>query len=306
MNRILILLAMLALGNVYAGNDKEKERYAECILDNLKGVTSDVGAKVVARGCRERYPSWSKPSDKKPNEPFAKCLLKGIKGVSSDTAAKLILSSCQTLHPPDHDNSASESSTNGYWSIFDQFKVETANFCVIGVLIHSNKFSKKDCRKANGVVFDQERHARTHVQYVKYGSLPTTARCYQKNELQTAAVADYTIGLMALAAECDARFGGNKEKGISQLLDKYRRQLDQWGNLDVMRQIASRWGLTTSGYSQSLSIDAIKFFRSQSNADLEAPCSSLDVKINLYDWRHIKEDFMSLVKRADTIYALCN
>lgn len=319
MKRIFILLAMLVVGNVYAGNDTDKERYAECILDNIKGVTSDFGAKVVVRGCRERYPSWSKPSNKKPNEPFAKCLLKGIKGVSSDTAAKLIFSSCQTLHPPKgtgltldelfpppEKKPESNSETLLYPTDEEWDALFNANFCVIGLKTYPNKFSKEDCRNANGIDFDQERHARTHVQYVKYGSLPKTARCYLKNELQTVAVADYTIGLMALAAECDARFGGNKAKGISQVLDKYQRQLDQWGNLDVMRQIASRWGLTSSGYSQSLSIDAIKFFRLQTNAGLKTACSGLDGKIKNHDWRYIKQDFIPLVKHADTIYPLCN
>ena len=316
MTRILILLSSLFLvGSSYGENETDKERYAECILKNIKGVNSDVAAKVVARACRERYPGKNTP-----NEPLAHCLLKEIKGVASDSAAKLILGACMTLHPP------------SFESLFDKYRTEpekklenqsqtfilptpeefwglrNANFCVIGSIIYRQKYTKEECKQSDGVVFDQERHANTYVQVLKHGALPKTKRCYLKNELQTVAVTEFTLGLMVVATECDSRFGGNKAEEVNQVLDKYQTQLDEWGNLNVIKRIASRWGLTASGYTQGQSFEAIMFFKPKSTADFKSLCSGLEGKIKVYftNWDYLQEDFIPLVTNADKVFPVCN
>jgi len=57
--KFLILFALVASTPSYAGLFGPSN-YDECILDSMKGVTSDVAARLVARSCRKQFPRIQK------------------------------------------------------------------------------------------------------------------------------------------------------------------------------------------------------------------------------------------------------
>lgn len=56
---VLIALSVIAAGNAYSGWFGGPNDYDECILESMKGVTSDVAAKLIRRSCREKFPRES-------------------------------------------------------------------------------------------------------------------------------------------------------------------------------------------------------------------------------------------------------
>ena len=57
--RFLIILTLFVPLPSYAGLFGPST-YDECILDSMKGVTSDIAARFVARSCREQFPKSQK------------------------------------------------------------------------------------------------------------------------------------------------------------------------------------------------------------------------------------------------------
>lgn len=56
------LLILLASPDVAAAGWFGPSNYDECVLDSMKGVTSDVAASAITRSCREKFPKKG-PSD---------------------------------------------------------------------------------------------------------------------------------------------------------------------------------------------------------------------------------------------------
>ena len=62
MTKLTGLILFLMSTNIYAWNVFGPKDYDECILANMKGVTSDIGARLVDKSCREKFKE--KPEDK--------------------------------------------------------------------------------------------------------------------------------------------------------------------------------------------------------------------------------------------------
>lgn len=62
MKRIALVVAVLMAAPASAGLFGPSN-YDECILEHLKGVSSDVGARMVAEACRKKFPP-KKPAEK--------------------------------------------------------------------------------------------------------------------------------------------------------------------------------------------------------------------------------------------------
>lgn len=62
MNRLLgILFLMVVSNSCFAWSLLEPKDFDECILENMKGVTSDVAARQIRKSCRSKFPY---PSEK--------------------------------------------------------------------------------------------------------------------------------------------------------------------------------------------------------------------------------------------------
>lgn len=61
MKKLTVLILFLVSTNVFAWNILGPKNYDECILENMRGVTSDIGARLVERSCREKFKE--KPDD---------------------------------------------------------------------------------------------------------------------------------------------------------------------------------------------------------------------------------------------------
>ena len=55
MNKLTGLILFLMSTNIYAWNVFGPKDYDECILENMKGVNSDFGARLVNKSCREKF-----------------------------------------------------------------------------------------------------------------------------------------------------------------------------------------------------------------------------------------------------------
>jgi hypothetical protein len=55
MKKLIGLILFLISTNIYAWNVFGPKDYDECILKNMKGVTSDIGARFVDKSCREKF-----------------------------------------------------------------------------------------------------------------------------------------------------------------------------------------------------------------------------------------------------------
>ncbi|RZB30376.1 MAG: hypothetical protein SRB1_02656 [Desulfobacteraceae bacterium Eth-SRB1] len=51
----LALILVASQGGWFGPND-----YDECILESMKGVTSDVAARLIRRSCRDKFPPQAK------------------------------------------------------------------------------------------------------------------------------------------------------------------------------------------------------------------------------------------------------
>jgi hypothetical protein len=61
MKKLTVLILYLVSTNVFAWNILGPKNYDECILENMRGVTSDIGARLVEKSCREKFKE--KPDD---------------------------------------------------------------------------------------------------------------------------------------------------------------------------------------------------------------------------------------------------
>jgi len=55
MKKLIGLILFLISANIYAWNVFGPKDYDECILENMKGVNSDVGARLVNKSCHEKF-----------------------------------------------------------------------------------------------------------------------------------------------------------------------------------------------------------------------------------------------------------
>ena len=55
MTKLTGLILFLMSTNIYAWNVFGPKDYDECILENMKGVNSDFGARLVNKSCREKF-----------------------------------------------------------------------------------------------------------------------------------------------------------------------------------------------------------------------------------------------------------
>jgi hypothetical protein len=67
--------------------------YDDCVLENMKGVKSDIAARAIRNACLSKSKSWSVL------ENYDSCVLENIKEVESDVAARGILRSCRNKYP---------------------------------------------------------------------------------------------------------------------------------------------------------------------------------------------------------------
>ena len=79
MNRLWgILFLMVVSNSCFAWSLLEPKDFDECILENMKGVTSDVAAHQIRKSCRSKFPY--------PNEKISECTLQEF---TSSEMAKL-------------------------------------------------------------------------------------------------------------------------------------------------------------------------------------------------------------------------
>ena len=68
MKALSIVLLVLVLTNTIASAKDTYSDYDECILENLKGVTSDEAAILIYMSCRKKFPYPSVENDKVRND----------------------------------------------------------------------------------------------------------------------------------------------------------------------------------------------------------------------------------------------
>ena len=68
MKALSIVLLVLVLTNTIASTKDTYSDYDECILENLKGVTSDEAAKLIYKSCRNKFPYPWVENDKVRND----------------------------------------------------------------------------------------------------------------------------------------------------------------------------------------------------------------------------------------------
>ncbi len=82
--------------------------FEECISENMKGVSTELGARAIMMACIKLFPrdKNSVPINSM-DKRFYSCLLKNLKGVKNDLAAKFAIDSCEQKqhkkinhHPP--------------------------------------------------------------------------------------------------------------------------------------------------------------------------------------------------------------
>jgi len=73
--------------------------FEECISQNMKGVSSELGAKAIMMACIRLFPRDKNSTPiSSTDKRFYNCLLKDLKGVGNDLAAKLAIANCQQKH----------------------------------------------------------------------------------------------------------------------------------------------------------------------------------------------------------------
>lgn len=82
--RYLFLVSLVCLAILFAGCGASN--YDECVLESMKGVTSDVVAKEIIRSCRNKFPE-KKPNDTEVSENVVR-QLQGRGGISYGTLFK--------------------------------------------------------------------------------------------------------------------------------------------------------------------------------------------------------------------------
>ena len=55
MKILSLMLLLLVSTNVFAFSLFGPKNYDECVLENMKGVSSDTAARLVANSCREKF-----------------------------------------------------------------------------------------------------------------------------------------------------------------------------------------------------------------------------------------------------------
>ena len=63
MKRIALAMCCAAVCGTASAGLFGPSNYEECVLENVKGVGSDIGARMVAAACAKQYPS-KKPAEK--------------------------------------------------------------------------------------------------------------------------------------------------------------------------------------------------------------------------------------------------
>ena len=53
--KILLLLLLLVSNSCFAWSLIGPNNYEECVLENMKGVTSDTAAHIINRVCRDKF-----------------------------------------------------------------------------------------------------------------------------------------------------------------------------------------------------------------------------------------------------------
>ena len=62
MFKLAVALLLSALSGIASAGLFGPSNYEECILDSMKGVTSDMAARAVAQACRSKFPQKAKGS----------------------------------------------------------------------------------------------------------------------------------------------------------------------------------------------------------------------------------------------------
>ena len=62
---ISICLALLTTTNAYSWSLFGPKNYEDCVIDGMKGVTSDVAAKEIKQACRKKFPIKERKLTKK-------------------------------------------------------------------------------------------------------------------------------------------------------------------------------------------------------------------------------------------------
>ena len=88
MKKIILLVFLMVSNSCFAWSLFGPKNFDECISEKLKGVSSDMAARIIYGVCDDKFNNGNK--DKKLND----CLLENIKGVSSDMAARIIYGNC--------------------------------------------------------------------------------------------------------------------------------------------------------------------------------------------------------------------
>lgn len=79
---LLMALSLIATGNAYSGWFGGLNNYDECILESMKGVTSDVAAKLIQQSCRKKFP---RESQEQKSVPLPDTVLQEIEGKAGMT-----------------------------------------------------------------------------------------------------------------------------------------------------------------------------------------------------------------------------
>ena len=89
MRRLTLLLLLMVSTSVFAWSLFGPTNFDECISEKLKGISSDMAARIIYEVCDDKFNNGNK--DKKLND----CVLENIKGISSDMAAKMMYEVCE-------------------------------------------------------------------------------------------------------------------------------------------------------------------------------------------------------------------
>ena len=88
LKKTILLVSLLISTNTFAWNLFGPKNFEECTSENLKGVSSNLAAKMIYSTCIEKFTNGDK--EKKLND----CVLENLKGVANDLAAGLIIGNC--------------------------------------------------------------------------------------------------------------------------------------------------------------------------------------------------------------------
>ncbi|BDD88014.1 hypothetical protein [Desulfofustis limnaeus] len=69
MKKIAAMISVGAAAAVFALWYSQPKSYEDCVLKNLKGVESEMAARLVHAACREKFPEPPNPFDQFDNQP---------------------------------------------------------------------------------------------------------------------------------------------------------------------------------------------------------------------------------------------